>query len=292
MAPTSKKPKLLVIVGPTASGKSELALKIAKKFSGEIIAADSRTIYKGMNIGTAKSGPTEMKAVAHWGIDLIEPGQVFSAAQFKEYAHKKIADIQSREKLPILVGGTGLYIDGILFDLSFVKTSKLQRLIYSSWSIKKLQKIIQLRGWPLPENRYNKRHLIRIIEREGRTGAKQTNIPEGTLLIGLMPADKILRQRINTRAEEIFNAGFIEETKDLLKKYGQKKLRRTGGIAYRFSIGVVRGELREEEAKELFKNADWQYARRQKTWFRRNKFIQWHESGEEAFSSVNRLLNK
>lgn len=292
MATSSKKPKILVIVGPTASGKSELALKIAKKFNGEIIAADSRTIYQGMDTGTAKPSSNEQSEIHHWGLDLIEPGQNFSAAQFKNYALEKINDIQSRAKLPILVGGTGLYVDGILFNLSFVKTSKLRRLIYSLLSIEKLQKIIQQRDWPLPENLHNKRYLIRTLERKGKIGFKQSSLPANTLLIGLMPPDDILRQRINNRAEEIFKAGIIAETKNLLKKYGRRKLIRTGGIAYKFSIGVVRGEISEEEAKELFKNADWQYARRQKTWFKRNKFIQWHESGEEAFTSLSQLLNK
>src|ERR1700681_366809 len=132
MAPTSKKPELLVIVGPTASGKSDLALRIAKKFNGEIIAADSRTIYKRMDIGTAKPSHKDQKLVVHWGLDLIEPGESFSAAQFKDYAEAKIAEIRSRGKLPILVGGTGLYIDSILFNFSFIKASKLRRFIYSS----------------------------------------------------------------------------------------------------------------------------------------------------------------
>jgi tRNA dimethylallyltransferase len=290
--PTQPKPELLVIVGPTASGKSELAFKIAKKFNGEIIAGDSRTVYKDMNIGTAKPSLGEQKLVPHWGLDLIEPGKVFSAAQFKKYAEAKIKEIRSRGKLPILVGGTGLYIASVLFDFSFVKTNPLKRFIYSSWSIEKLQKVIQQRDWPLPENQYNKRHLVRTLERAGRLGTKQINISDGTLIIGLMPPDKILKKRINDRAEKFFAEDIVGETKSLLKKYGTRKLQRTGGIIYKFSADIAKGKISKEEAKELFKSADWQYARRQKTWFKRNKFIHWYESAEEAISSVNGLLNK
>jgi tRNA dimethylallyltransferase len=282
---------LVVIVGPTASGKSALAMRIAKEFDGEIISADSRTIYKGMDIGTAKPSSADQAEVRHWGLDLVEPGQPFSAAQFKKYALEKLEDIRSRGKLPILVGGTGLYVDSVLFDFSFVKANRVRRFIYSSWSIEKLQKIIQQKDWPMPENLQNKRHLVRVVERKGRVGFKHPSLPPGTLLVGLMPPDDILKQLIDSRAEQIFKSGIITETKSLLKTYGEKRLKLTGGIAYRFSIPLIKGELTKEEAKGLFKKADWQYARRQRTWLRRNKFIQWFGSAEEAFTSVSNILN-
>ena len=109
---------LIVIVGPTASGKTSLAIKLAKKFGGEIICADSRTVYRDMDIGTAKPTLVERQEVAHWGLDLVEPGQLFSAADFKEYATKRIAEIRDRGNIPFLVGGTGLYIDGVIFNFS------------------------------------------------------------------------------------------------------------------------------------------------------------------------------
>lgn len=292
MAPTPEKPKLLVIVGPTASGKSALALKVAQKFNGEIITADSRTIYRGMDIGTAKPTLKEQKLVSHWGIDLVEPGQTFSAAKFKDYATAKIDEIQDRRKLPILVGGTGLYIDSILFDFSFMKISRLRRLIYSSWSINKLQKEIQQRDWQLPENEFNKRHLVNAMGRKGRLGSRQPELAQGTMLVGLMPPDDVLRQRINSRAEEIFEDGIITETKNLIKKYGIKKLKRTGGISYKTTMILIDGDISQQDAKELIQTEEWQYARRQKTWFRRNKFIHWYKDGEEAFISVSRALNK
>jgi tRNA dimethylallyltransferase len=117
----TRKIDLVAIVGPTASGKSRLAMEIAKQFNGEIIAADSRTIYKGMDVGTAKPSLADRKNIPHWGIDLIEPGESYSAAKFKDYALDKVADIQERGKLPIIAGGTGLYIDGLLFDFDFIE---------------------------------------------------------------------------------------------------------------------------------------------------------------------------
>ncbi len=165
MAATPSRPKLLVIVGPTASGKSELALNIAKKYNGEIIAADSRTVYRDMNIGTAKPSLDDQKALLHWGLDLVNPGQRFTAADFKQYAEAKIVDIQKRGKLPLLVGGTGLYIDSVLFDFGFLADfdPKLRKEL-EQLSVQDLQKIIKQRGYTMPTNYQNKRYLIRVIE--------------------------------------------------------------------------------------------------------------------------------
>jgi tRNA dimethylallyltransferase len=181
---------LVAIVGPTASGKSALAMKIAKQFSGEIIAADSRTIYRGMDIGTAKPSKADQAAVPHWGLDLAEPGESYSAARFKEYALAKITDISSRGKLPILVGGTGLYIDAVLFDYKFPASDK-KEVEFKDVDVAGLQAIINKRGYVVPENSKNRRHLIRTIERQGQTGHRRHDLPPGVLLIGLMPPDNI-----------------------------------------------------------------------------------------------------
>ena len=124
MAASNRRPKLIAIVGPTASGKSALALKIAKKYGGEIICADSRTIYKGMDIGTAKPTSADRQKVTHWGIDLVGPGERYSVHKFKGFAEDKIESIWKRDKLPIMVGGTGLYIDAVLFDYKFSSSGR------------------------------------------------------------------------------------------------------------------------------------------------------------------------
>ena len=116
---TGKQPKLLIVLGPTASGKSDLGMELARRYNGEIIAADSRTVYRGMDIGTAKPNAEDQAEIQHWGLDLVEPNEPYSAAQFKAYANAAIRDIAGRGKLPVMVGGTGLYINAVLYDYQF-----------------------------------------------------------------------------------------------------------------------------------------------------------------------------
>ena len=292
MASTSTRPELVATVGPTASGKSDLAMKIAQKFNGEIIAADSRTLYKGMNIGTAKPTKADQTKIKHWGLDLIEPGQRFTAYQFKKYAQQAIENIQKRGKLPILVGGTGLYIDGVLFDFGFLPgydPAKRQKL--ESLSVEELQEIIKEKGYPMPENNQNKRHLIRAIETKGYKGSRQTKLHETVLLVGLLPRDEVLKQRISKRAEKIFAKKVLVETRDLVDKYGEEAINRTGGIVYKICLDLLNGKGNYPKAIEKFKKEDWQYTRRQKTWFKRNKSIQWFKTLEQAYKYIKQQLN-
>ena len=158
---------LIVITGPTASGKTSLAIHLAKQYNGEIVCADSRTIYRDMNVGTAKPTKAEREAVPHWGLDLISPGEVFSVAQFKEYALQKISEIRSRGHLPFLVGGTGLYIDAVLFDFQFGgPPSAVFRSELEKKTVTELQYYCHIHNIKLPENNKNKRYLIRSIEQK------------------------------------------------------------------------------------------------------------------------------
>jgi len=282
---------LVAIVGPTASGKSELAMRLAKQFDGEIIAADSRTIYKGMDIGTAKPTNYDQRQIKHWGLDLVEPGQTFSAAKYKQFAQAKILDITARGKLPILVGGTGLYVDAVLLDFSFVKTSTSERKKADQLNVDELQEIIKNQGYSMPENLKNKRHLIRAIERQGRSGKKRPKPPANYLVIGLWPDDEMLKKSIDQRANRIFKSGVEKETRALIKKYGETALLSSSGIVYRICLKLIKGDIDDTEATELFKIADWQYARRQRTWFKRNKFIQWFADIDTALASVAESLN-
>jgi tRNA dimethylallyltransferase len=292
MAATQQKPELVVIVGPTASGKSDLALKIAQEFGGEIIAADSRTVYKGMDIGTAKPTKEEQKLVPHWGLNLVEPGEAFSAAMFKKYTDEKIKEIQKRGRLPILVGGTGLYIDAIIFDFSFAESSNFeQREELEKLSTKELQNIIKINKYPMPENFLNRRYLIRTIERKGLIGGK-SSIKDNVLIIGLLPSAEELKKHIYSRAAAYFGKGLLQETKELLEKYGEESLQKTHGIAYAATVKMLKNKLKQEEALELIQKQEWQYARRQRTWFKRNKFINWYESSDNAYKEISINLNK
>jgi len=266
-------------------------MKLASEFNGEIICADSRTIYKDMDIGTAKPTVAEQREVPHWGLDLINPGDTFSAAKFKRYADAKIPDIQNRGKLPILVGGTGLYIDGVLYDFQFInKQVAWRRLVYSWISIDKLQKIIQKHGWQLPENARNKRHLIRTIERSGQVGSRRDELPGDVLLLGIMPSDAILKKHIAKRAQKMFNGGVIAETEALLKHYGDNALRSSGALIYSINADLLRSKISKSEALEQSQAKDWQYARRQKTWFRRNPDIKWFTSPDAAYKDAKKVL--
>lgn len=285
------KPKLLVIVGPTASGKSELALQIAKKFKGEIIAADSRTVYKGLDIGTAKPSKQDQQIVPHWGLDLVEPGENFTAADFKRYAKAKIAGIKARGHLPIVVGGTGLYIDSLVFDFKLgPKADNDSRAELEKLSIENLHKMIEQKNLEMPENKFNKRHLIRTIERGDRQLKRRLRPPADTLIIGIWPSDEILRRRIHSRAEEMFQEGVIGEAQDLFKNYPSVAPGNIG-IVYKTCSEILDGSINLEDGVEAFKCQDWQYARRQRTWFKRNPFIKWFKDARLAEAYLDQVLN-
>lgn len=287
--PTTKAPSLLAIVGPTASGKSGLAIQIAQQFDGEIICADSRTIYKGMDIGTAKPSLADQASIRHWGLDLVEPGQSYSAHQFKSYAEAAIADIQSRGKLPIIVGGTGLYIDAVLLDFGFrSKADPKERARLEKLNIEQLQAIVIGKGYTMPENSQNKRHLIRAIESKGVI-SKSGNLPPDYLVVGLMPETTVLKGRIRRRIDQMLEQGFIKEVKGLQKHYGEK-FELTVGIGYHPALQFLKGEISETDFKQEFIRGHWQYARRQRTWFARHKFIQWFETAESAHCKITQIM--
>lgn len=273
---------LLVIVGPTASGKSDLAMAVAKKLGGEIIAADSRTIYKGMDIGTAKPSYADQKTIPHHGLDLIEPGQSYSAAQYKEYAQVKITDVRRRKKLPILVGGTGLYIDSVIFDFGFKDAAnpKLRQQL-EKLSISKLQSEIQRLNYDMPENSQNKRYLIRKIEIGGQATTHRQNPLPGTLIVGINLTALQIKQRISQRIDANFKK-LVTETEVLLNTYDRDSLLRTSGIPYSAAIDFTEVNKSKVQALEAIKTSEWQYARRQKTWLKRNRFIHWFSSAQKA----------
>lgn len=266
---------LVVIVGPTASGKTALAIKLAKKHGGEIICADSRTIYRGMDIGTAKPTADEQTSVPHWGLDLVEPGERFTAAAFKQYASDKIAEIRKRGHVPFLVGGTGLYIDAVIFDYEFGgDADHTVRARLEAMSIEELQKYCSTHNVELPENSMNPRHLVRAIEQNGINRKRNNTVSGNTLVVGIATNTDELRKRIYARSEQLFANGVVEEAKILGKKYGWESEAMTGNI-YRIARGYLEGVLSLEDAKEKFATKDWQLAKRQLTWFRRNPHIAW-----------------
>lgn len=242
MAAAAQHP-IVVIVGETASGKSALAMQLAERFDGEIICADSRTVYKGMNVGTAKPGAEERTRVKHHLLDVVTPEQDFTAAQFKSAAQKAIISIVKKGKLPIMVGGTGLYIDGLLYDFGFEK--KLD---------------------------------------------KKTLRPN-TLLIGLVVDRQVIKERITNRVEAMIENGLEAEVRRLVKKYGWHAKAMTA-IGYREFQPYFAGLQTQEDTKKQIERDTILYAKRQRTWFKRNESIHWLDDPREVVDLVTTFLNK
>ena len=279
---------LIVIIGPTASGKTSLAIRLAKKYRGEIICADSRTVYLGMNIGTAKPSLEEQQGVSHWGLDLVDPGDSFSVSQFKDYARQKIKEIRSRGNIPFLVGGTGLYIDSVIFDFQFgAKYSKEKRANLQEMTISELQQYCVNHDVSLPENSKNKRYLIRAIERAGKKSSGLEVPLSNTIVVGITTGKQLLRQRITDRAKKMFKDGVVEETIELANNSGWCNEAMTGNV-YPIIKKLIEKEIDEDQAIREFIVSDVNLVKRQLTWFRRNPFIEWGDvhSCEQYLSRV------
>lgn len=279
---------LVVIVGPTSSGKSDLAMQVAREYNGEIICADSRTIYKGMDIGTAKPTSADQKEVPHHLLDVVAPDQHFSAAQFKDLANRAIADISNRGKLPIMVGGTGLYVDAVIFDYQFGEQADPKiRAHLQQMSVEELQQLCRVKNIEMPVNHLNKRHLIRAIELGGLP-KKTTVLRPNTFVVGITTERDVLLQRIQARLHAMIDAGILQETKALGAKYGWNTEAMTGNI-YRVFHEVLEGTLTQDEAIEVVVRSDMQLVKRQKTWFKRNPYIIWG-TASELFKQIGDFL--
>ena len=279
---------LIVIAGPTASGKTALAVRLAERFGGEIICADSRTIYTGMDIGTAKPTCDERANVPHWGLDLVEPGGRFTVADFKAYAEQKIAEIRERGNVPFLVGGTGLYIDAIVFDFAFAgEANEVLRKQLERMNIQELQKYCENNNIKLPENDHNKRYLIRAIERKNVTVKRRETPIDNTIVVGITTNRETLRTRIALRSEQLFANNVVEEATILGKKYSWDSEAMTGNV-YPLVRKYIAGELDETGLRREFEISDWRLAKRQMTWLRRNPYIMWGtlEASEHYLSRI------
>ena len=273
-----QEPKLVVIIGETASGKSSLALRLAQRFDGEIICADSWTVRKKVNIGTAKPSVADRVLVPHHLLDVVGPDEDFTAAVFKRLAKEAIEDITSRGKLPILAGGTGLYIDGVLYDYSFLPAGdRIGREELNKLSAKELLDRVQQHNISTTGvDTRNKRRLIRLLETEGAQPAKH-DVRPNTLIIGLKIERDVLKQRIIDRTDAMLAAGLEQEVRDLQEQYGWQceALKGVGYAQWRhyFEGGQTLAETRQKIIK-----ATLDLAKRQHTWFKRNKSVQWFDT--------------
>lgn len=286
------KKSLFILVGPTAIGKTSLSIELAKRLNGEIISADSMQIYKYMDIGTAKITNEEKEDIAHFLIDEVNPDEEFSVSDFQSMAKNYIKEISERDKLPMVVGGTGLYINSLIYDLDFTssvsnwvlrtKYEKEAREYGNEYLYKKLKEIDPSSASRIHMN--NTKRVIRALEVYNETGKpmsdfykdfRKPNEEFNITMIGLTMDREKLYERINKRIDIMMNEGLVLEVKKLLEKGYNENLTSMQGIGYKEIVKYLKGEYSLEEATDLIKKGSRRYAKRQLTWFRREEIIHW-----------------
>ncbi len=282
---------LLVIVGETASGKSQLALDLAKRFNGEIVSADSWAVYKDFDIGTAKPSKKDQNAIKHHLIDVVDAKDGFNAALYQKLANKAIDNIQSRGKLPILVGGTGLYIDSVIYDYGFLPSvSNEERARRNIKSLTELLEEAKNSEIDLSSiDTRNKRRVIRALESGGRRPTNQ-NLRSNTLIIGLRVDRGDLKKHINKRVEQMLKSGLETEVRQLAEKYGWNA-EPLKGIGYYEWRDYFEGTQSLEQTKERIIVNSLKLTKRQRTWFKRNNSIQWVSNPSKAVDITTTFLN-
>jgi len=293
--------KLIVIVGPNASGKTDLSIKLAEKFNGEIISADSRQVYKGMDIGTGKITKKEMKNIPHYLLDVASPKRKFTAAQYKKLSQKAIEKIFKKEKIPFIVGGTGFYIQAVIDNIAIPEVKpdwqlrkKLEKLKKEEL-FKKLKKLDPQRAKNIDQN--NKRRIIRAIEIVLKTKKpvpklKKTKSPFDFLILGLKRNFNDLKKRIEKRLKMRLKQGMIAEVKKLKKSGLSWKRLEEFGLEYRYIALYLQKKLSYQEMISKLQKEIERYAKRQMTWFKRDKRIKWIKNYKEAERLVKKFLNK
>jgi len=284
------KQKLVVILGPTSSGKSDIAVKLAKKFDGEVISADSRQVYKGLDIGSGKIIKREMRGIPHHLLDVANPKQQFSVARFKKLTDKTVTDILSRGKLPILCGGTGFYIQAVVDGLVLpeVKPDEKLRERLEKKSVEQLFTMLKnldpRRAKKIDKD--NPRRLIRAIEIAKALGKvpparHRVSSRWEVLQIGLDMPDEKLRKRIHTRFLKRMRQGMVAEVKNLHVKGLSWKRMHALGLEYRYLAEYVKNKEKDrDKLQSCIETGNWHYAKKQRMWFRRDKRIQWFAPNE------------
>ena len=288
---------LVVIAGPTAVGKSEIAVELALRFNGEIISADSVQLYKYFNIGAAKLTKEEQKGIPHHLFDILEPDQAFSVADYQKLARQKIQEINDRGKLPFLVGGTGLYIQAVIDPYEFPETTgheEIRKKLREIWAqggkeelYQRLQKIDPDAAQRIHPNDF--RRISRALEvyyLTGKTISSYINNRKKSLyklaMVGLTRKRAELYQRIEARVDKMFADGLVEEVKSILDMGYDPTIKPLQSLGYKQVVDYLRGDCDQAAAIASTKNATRNYAKRQLTWFRRDNRIHWFSLSEEG----------
>ena len=301
------KEKVIVIVGPTASGKTALSIELAKKINGEIVSCDSMQIYKYMDIGSAKPTKEEQQGIKHYMIDIVEPNERFSVAEYKKQAEKAIEEIINKGKVPIVIGGTGLYADSLIYGIEYPEIEfdkkyreELEKEAKTDEGLKKLynkaSKIDKDAISKISEN--DKKRILRILEIYHATGKTKTELeieskkngPKYDYRVFAIDIKRdILYERINKRVDLMVQAGLIQEVQNLLKKYSEFPTAMQG-LGYKEVVEYLDGILTKEEMIEKIKQETRRYAKRQFTWFRKNKDTIWIDGLNDLQDNINIIL--
>ena len=303
------KPKVIVIVGPTASGKTALSIELAKKINGEIISCDSMQIYKDLNIGSAKPTIEEMQGIKHYLIDEVEPTQRFSVAEYKKRAEKAIEEIIKKGKTPIVVGGTGLYANSLIYGIEYneIKYDEKYRneLMKFAQTEEGLESLFEKAKKIDPKamekiSKNDKKRIIRILEIYNSTGATKTeqekesrknDVKYDYKVFALNMERSVLYERINKRVDIMLEQGLIEEVKSILKKYNEFPTAMQA-IGYKEIVEYFNGDLTKQEAIEKIKQESRRYAKRQLTWFKKIANVKWLDGLDKIQNNVNIIMEE
>lgn len=300
------KPEVYVIGGPTASGKSKLAVELAKKINGEIISADSMQIYKEMNIGTAKITKEEMQGIKHYLIDIVSPNERYSVSNFKNDAELAIEEILKKGKTPIIVGGTGLYIDSLIYGIEFqdeeIDTEyreKLNKIAENEGLEKLYNQAKEIDPEAMKKISINdKKRIIRVLEIYHKTGKTKTEqeiesrkkeLKYNFKVFAIDMDREKLYSRIEKRVDMMVDEGLIDEVKGILEKYNQFPTAMQG-LGYKETVEYLQNKISKEEMMEKIKKETRHYAKRQLTWFRKNKTTIWLDGEKEPEENVKLIL--
>lgn len=289
-------------------GKTKLAIELAKKVNGEIISCDSMQIYKSLNIGTAKPTKEEMQGIKHYLIDVVEPNQRFSVSNYKLIATEAIEEILSKNKMPIVVGGTGLYVDSLIYNINYYDVKIDEKYRNELEKIAKedgLEKLYEIATKIDSEamrkiSKNDKKRIIRVLEIYKQTGktkteleveSRKTEIKYNFKIFAINIEREILYDRINKRVDEMINNGLIEEVREILKKYKEFPTAMQG-LGYKETKEYIDGKITKEELINKVKLETRRYAKRQLTWFRKNKNIIWLDGKNTQEENLNKILEE
>ena len=300
------KEKVIVICGPTASGKTALSIELAKQINGEIVSADSMQIYKDMNIGTAKPTKEEMQEIRHYLIDFVSPDERYSVADYKQDAKKAIREILKKGKVPIIVGGTGLYVDSLIYEIEYPNIEfdekyreKLEKEVEENGLEELYEKAKEIDIEAIKKiSKNDKKRILRILEIYHATGKNKTeqeiesrkNEVEFDYKVYALNWDREkLYERINKRVDIMLEQGLIEEVKNVYEKYNEFPTAMQG-LGYKEVVEYLENKMSKEEMIEKIKQETRRYAKRQMTWFRKNKQTIWLNAEDEIQNNIEIIL--